>query len=314
MRRIALAACAAVLVPSAGLAAETDTACDAMVKRIEASMPTADDMSKSAKELGLSKAQLEAATATLDTAKRLEDDDLLGCLTLANAARRLLVRGAVHPEPTPVIALEAWDTDSFTDSAWRAEALIDAEVYSRAGEPVGDVEDILIEQGGDVAAVVVEGGGVLDIGDRHVRVDWDEVRLSDAGEVSVPLARGEMTDFSFYDDNGDGVKVARDETRVTHVLGKEVRYRNGAPYGYVDDLLFSNGKAKATLIRPDVGYGLNRGMYPYATPYYAAEYGYGAGYDFYLLPYERSQIEGLEPFDANTVGGPNAESEPGMGS
>ncbi len=316
MRKFVLAACAAMLVPSAALAAGSQSACDAAIERIRTSAPNAEDTMKPADGRGLSEAQLAAATATLDAAKQLEPDDIVGCLTLANAARSLLVRGAMHPEPAPIVALESWDQTPLTESTWRAEALIGADAYSYAGESVGHVQDILLSDDGAISAVVVEGGGVLDIGDRHVRVGWDQVRLHDAddGGVAVPLKADQMSDYSFFDSDRNGVKVGRDETRVSHVLGKEVRYKNGAPYGYVDDLLFTNGKAKATLIRPDVAYGLRSGMRPFATPYYVAEYGYGAGYDFYLLPYDEAEVDGLTPFDADSVGGPNPRSEPGMGS
>lgn len=315
MRNIAVAACAAIMMPSAALAAEAGSACDAMIDGVMASVTNPDDAAATAEELGLSKAQVEGAMSTLEAARRIENDDLMGCLTLASAARKVLTHGVLRSDRTPIVSLESWNAEPLEASAWRAKALIDEDVYGRSGDEVGEVEDILMKDDGSISAIVVEGGGVLDIGDRHVRVAWEDVSLRGGDEdgVSVPLEESNMTDFSFFD-SSDGVQAERDEFRVSHVLGTGVRDKRGVPYGYVDDILFSEGEAKATLIRPDVAYGMDRGEWPYATPYVGARHGYGVGYDFYLMPYDKTELDRLEAFDAESVGGPDDASEPGMGS
>ncbi|MEQ9123827.1 MAG: PRC-barrel domain-containing protein [Alphaproteobacteria bacterium] len=268
-----------------------------------------------AKKLGLSEAQVEGAMSTLDAARRMEDDDLMGCLTLASAARKVLTHGVLRSDRTPIVSLASWNAAPLAASTWRAEALMGEDVYGRSGEEVGEVEDILMTEDGAISAIVVEGGGVLDIGDRHVRVAWDDVSLRQGDDegVSVPLKDANMSDYSFFDE-ADGVQVERDEVRVSHVLGAGVRDKRGVPYGYVDDILFSEGEAKATLIRPDVAYGMDRGARPYATPYVGARHGYGVGYDFYLMPYDKAELDRLDAFDADSVGGPSETSEPAMGS
>lgn len=52
-----------------------------------------------------------------------------------------------------------------------ASKLLDAEVYNLQNEEIGEVEDIIIDQGRTVRAVVISVGGFLGIGERNVAAD-----------------------------------------------------------------------------------------------------------------------------------------------
>lgn len=57
----------------------------------------------------------------------------------------------------------------------RADSLIGMTVYNTAGEEVGQVKDILVDQDGKATGVVLSIGGVLGIGAKSVGLVWDEV-------------------------------------------------------------------------------------------------------------------------------------------
>lgn len=52
-----------------------------------------------------------------------------------------------------------------------AENLIDADVYNLQNEEVGEIEDLIIDEGKTIRAVVIGIGGFLGIGERRVAVD-----------------------------------------------------------------------------------------------------------------------------------------------
>lgn len=61
--------------------------------------------------------------------------------------------------------------------AWRVSDLEGKQVYGADGESIGDVKDVLVNQQGDIAAVLVGVGGFLGIGEKDVAVSMDALQL-----------------------------------------------------------------------------------------------------------------------------------------
>ena len=59
--------------------------------------------------------------------------------------------------------------------AWNAKDFMRSRVYNMAGERVGDVNDILVDDG-RVAAIVIGVGGFLGIGEKEVSLKPDQVK------------------------------------------------------------------------------------------------------------------------------------------
>lgn len=55
--------------------------------------------------------------------------------------------------------------------------LLDMNVKSSAGENVGSVENLIIDQSGRISGVVVSVGGFLGIGDKKVALPWNQVTM-----------------------------------------------------------------------------------------------------------------------------------------
>ncbi len=60
----------------------------------------------------------------------------------------------------------------------RASKLIGTNIRNQAGETVGNINEILLDKNGKVAAVVVGVGGFLGIGEREVAVAFDSLQTS----------------------------------------------------------------------------------------------------------------------------------------
>ncbi len=52
---------------------------------------------------------------------------------------------------------------------------------------IGEIEDVVIDRSGQLAGVVVEVGGFLDIGDKHVMLRVEDVELVSEGDDSYSL-------------------------------------------------------------------------------------------------------------------------------
>jgi sporulation protein YlmC with PRC-barrel domain len=192
------------------------------------------------------------------------------------------------------IDLTTWD-QSLVHRGWRATEFFDTKVYGEGGEQIGAVEDFHVDMDGNVTRVIVESGGVFDIGDVHLAVPCDQV-LMWPGEhgIVVPVRDENIPDFSLFREDPE---LAVAVFPATDLVGDLVYLADGDQYGVVEDLIVDwDGRLQAVVVSPDVGFtDRNRKAYPW----------YGAGYDpvrdRYHLPYYRREIELLGPFDYDTV-------------
>ena len=66
-----------------------------------------------------------------------------------------------------------------------AKKLIGRNVKNPKDETVGEIESVYINADGKVDSVILGVGGFLGVGERHVRVAWKDLRISDNGEKVV---------------------------------------------------------------------------------------------------------------------------------
>ena len=184
----------------------------------------------------------------------------------------------------PAIDLDAWDAPS-DDDAWSATRLIGLEVRGADGESVGEVQDVVVGDGDRVAALVLELGGPLDVGDAHVRVPWEGVDSVDAvgslQYVTLPLADDELAGL---DASAADAALEPGEWRAADLIGDAVRLVDSAPdeRGTVDDLLFGAGGTLEAVVASGVP-GTDGAAAPY--PFFGADYGFEPALDTYILPY-----------------------------
>lgn len=61
---------------------------------------------------------------------------------------------------------------------WRTSKVMDAKVINLAGEAVGEINDVLIDKDGKVAAAVIGVGGFIGMGERHAAVPFSSLQLT----------------------------------------------------------------------------------------------------------------------------------------
>ncbi|HEV7344898.1 MAG TPA: PRC-barrel domain-containing protein [Devosia sp.] len=219
-----------------------------------------------------------------------------------------------------VITLADWRYDDLYGQGVSVEELMDdMEVWGVTGEEIGSVENVLFGADGQVLALVAEVGGFWDIGDTHVSIPWDMVEVG-LENIVVPVTEDTVGDYSVfnegyaYDDayvtatsaatdiqevGGDGfdtLETGPSVWRATDLIGDYARIRDADTYqnyGYVNDIIIRDGEIAATVISADAGYG--------APGYYAYPYTGYAGGDYYDVPYGRTEVDTLEPYDYNRM-------------
>lgn len=97
---------------------------------------------------------------------------------------------AAPADATDGTQTSAIDRNSLTDvdqAAISADELIGTTVYGANDENVGDIDDVVLSQDGEVEAVIVEVGGFLGMGSKHVAVSMDNLAFMSDGDSNMYL-------------------------------------------------------------------------------------------------------------------------------
>src|SRR5688500_18133718 len=94
------------------------------------------------------------------------------------AALGLMTTAVAQNPPTAPSAKEsaAPATMNFK-GAWRSSKLVGLDVYNRADEKLGDINEILFDKEGKVMAVVIGVGGFLGMGEHDIAVSMDKLKF-----------------------------------------------------------------------------------------------------------------------------------------
>lgn len=209
---------------------------------------------------------------------------------------------------SPGAALNNWTYNGLYQNGWSAERLMDnAEVYGVTGEEIGDIENIIIGQGGRIQGIVAEVGGFWDIGDTHVFVPWDQVQVSPTlDRVTIPVTQENVEDYTYAADffltrsDTQRTQVVNDDLdtstrlwKATDLIDDYAYLANRRGYGYVNDLIFSaDGMLQALVVNATPAYGAGFRAFPYYDGY-----GWSPGLANYNLPYADADIVNLARFD-----------------
>jgi sporulation protein YlmC with PRC-barrel domain len=101
----------------------------------------------------------------------------------------------------------------------RADDLLDKNIQNAQGESIGDIDSVLINENGEVAAVIVAVGGFLGMGERNVAIDWNVLEIrEDGGTIQSSMTRDQLESLPEYD-------YERTEQRGTAFIDRTYRDR-----------------------------------------------------------------------------------------
>jgi hypothetical protein len=85
-------------------------------------------------------------------------------------------------EAPPPATPEAGPTVQFLNdqksSDWMATELIGASVVNANNETIGDINDLVTDQGGKITGVLIGAGGFLGIGEKDVAVRFEDLKIA----------------------------------------------------------------------------------------------------------------------------------------
>jgi sporulation protein YlmC with PRC-barrel domain len=88
---------------------------------------------------------------------------------------------AQSPQPADRAAPAATTTSSQEKLAlkgnWRASKLMGLDVYNDTNEKLGDINELILDKNGKVAAVVIGVGGFLGMGEHDIAVSMDKLKF-----------------------------------------------------------------------------------------------------------------------------------------
>ena len=90
-----------------------------------------------------------------------------------------------------------------SEDTWRSillsqeiQGALGKEVRSGTGENLGRIVDVLVDQGGQVRAAVIDFGGFLGVGSRKIVVDWGTLHFAPADQrdrITLDLTRDQVS-------------------------------------------------------------------------------------------------------------------------
>jgi sporulation protein YlmC with PRC-barrel domain len=109
---------------------------------------------------------------------------------------------ATNPAPAPEPASTAPDEASKTVLPYHdVQGVLGKEVRSSAGEDMGRIVDVLVDQTGQIRAAVVDFGGFLGVGNRKVVVDWNALHFAPSDQpdrITLDLTRSQVKEAPEY--------------------------------------------------------------------------------------------------------------------
>ncbi|MGD9744041.1 MAG: PRC-barrel domain-containing protein [Hyphomicrobium sp.] len=115
--------------------------------------------------------------------------------TLFGTTAAIALGLATFAAPATLRADDTTQTEATTTApatAVDAEKLIGQNIVNPAGETVGEIQSVVIDQDGTVRHVIVGVGGFLGVGERNVALPWESLTISDNGETVVAAATKEQ--------------------------------------------------------------------------------------------------------------------------
>ena len=97
---------------------------------------------------------------------------------LAGTALLVTVASAQTPGATAGHATGASVPESSLKGDWRASKVVGLKVYNDNNESLGSINDLLMDKGGGIKAVVLGVGGFLGVGQHLVAVPLDKIKFS----------------------------------------------------------------------------------------------------------------------------------------
>ncbi len=108
-------------------------------------------------------------------------------LTVSSLGAAMAIAPAIAqvttPSPAPAATTAAPSNTTISvqslesNRSWRASKLIGLDVYNQSNDKLGDINELILDKDGKVAAVIIGVGGFLGVGERDVAFSLSDIRF-----------------------------------------------------------------------------------------------------------------------------------------
>jgi len=107
-----------------------------------------------------------------------------------------------------------------------ASDILDKKIVDQQGKELGKVDDFVLDEKGQIEAVILSKGGVLGIGEEKYTIAWDKIQLQtgDKEQLVAAVQEGDLENYQAKKNeqpNGQRVPVERPAGQEQAVQGKE---------------------------------------------------------------------------------------------
>lgn len=210
-----------------------------------------------------------------------------GALAAVSATSITAQEKQVIPQIQPVVPLKP----EALYQGWRSAKLIGQDVFSKDGNTLGSVRNIIIDDNGRIQAVIVHATNEETRQDFAYRIPWHSIeRRKIPARVVADVSDPRQPAHGMFSD--DDTVDKKDEFRLTEILGEYARLQTGLAYGLVTDVVFTDqGGMLAVLVTRDARGG--GGTFAFGFPGTTGRWSPRLSY--YGLPY-------ITPEDATAAG------------
>jgi sporulation protein YlmC with PRC-barrel domain len=120
---------------------------------------------------------------------------LKALLTVSSLGAALAIAPAIAqtttPSPAPAATTAAPSSTVISGQAlesnhsWRASKLIGLDVYNQSNDKLGDINELILDKDGKVAAVIIGVGGFLGVGERDVAFALSDIKFVEEPRPNV---------------------------------------------------------------------------------------------------------------------------------
>ena len=145
-------------------------------------------------------------------------------------------------------------TEATISASATAEGMLGEPVNNVAGERIGTLKDIILNDKGEAVLAVVSDSELIDLGAKEVAFDYALVaRREKDGDVIMPLTEEAINNAKAFSYD---LNAANDETRaipangysIEKLLGTDVLGPDNNTVGNVDNVIFKEGRADLVIV------------------------------------------------------------------
>ena len=136
------------------------------------------------------------------------------CTAVASAAEQI-----AQATETPRDETSGWAPAGVTTTVLEQhDAVLGRQVRSSAGEDMGRVVNVVVDQSGQVRAAIIDFGGFLGVGNRKIAVDWNVLHFAPGSEdpIIIDLTRDQVKGAPEYKDGRPMVLIGVAESLQTY--------------------------------------------------------------------------------------------------